>query len=207
VLEAASDTEDLEVSFEVVRQRVMENLSSRFLTTATEFAKGSKLRREGRAPYLHILKWLAEANEWSIQLDREIAVHPELKGSVGQVVDKGYLNDVIAADDNLRKVFHYDTNTRVLAVEDPQFVFFLRNLLWNKFAEHVGFLNVAFDTRYDFALSFAGVDRSVAERIFALLEEREFEVFYDKNEQHRILAEDVEDYLAPIYSTRASTSV
>jgi hypothetical protein len=31
----------------------------------------------------------------------------------------------------------------------------------------------------------------------------EFEVFYDKNEQHRILAEDVEDYLRPIYQSDA----
>jgi hypothetical protein len=31
----------------------------------------------------------------------------------------------------------------------------------------------------------------------------EFEVFYDYNEQHRILAEDVEDYLRPIYQSDA----
>jgi hypothetical protein len=31
----------------------------------------------------------------------------------------------------------------------------------------------------------------------------EFEVFYDRNEQHRILAEDVEDYLRPIYQSDA----
>jgi len=31
----------------------------------------------------------------------------------------------------------------------------------------------------------------------------EFEVFYDHNEQHRILAEDVEDYLRPIYQSDA----
>src|SRR5262249_30976440 len=35
------------------------------------------------------------------------------------------------------------------------------------------------------------------------LEEHELEVFYDRNEQHRILAEDVEEYLAPIYSSDA----
>ena len=36
------------------------------------------------------------------------------------------------------------------------------------------------------------------------LEERETHVFYDKNEQHRILAQDVEDYLRPIYQTDAA---
>ena len=48
---------------------------------------------------------------------------------------------------------------------------------------------------YDYALSFAGSDRDIAEALFRELQEREFEIFYDKNEQHRILAEDVEEYL------------
>lgn len=59
------------------------------------------------------------------------------------------------------------------------------------------------NTRYDFALSFAGSDRDIAEALFVVLQENELEVFYDRNEQHRILAADVEEYLAPIYSSDA----
>jgi len=33
--------------------------------------------------------------------------------------------------------------------------------------------------------------------------ELEVEVFYDRNEQHRILAEDIEEYLRPIYQSEA----
>lgn len=203
VLEAPAQMIEVAVSFEVVKQRVMENLGTRFLTAARDFAKGTKLRRQGRAPYLHILRWLADANEWSVQLDREMAMHPELKGSVGQVVEKGYLSDLLRDSQRLRQLFHFDVSSRVLAVEDPQFVFFIRNILWNKFAEQVGFVNQRFESRYDFALSFAGSDRAIAEKLFELLEEQEFEVFYDKNEAHRILAEDIEDYLGPIYRTEA----
>ncbi len=50
----------------------------------------------------------------------------------------------------------------------------------------------------------AGADRVVAEKLFSFLEERELSVFYDNNEQHRILAENIEDYLAPIYRSEAS---
>jgi hypothetical protein len=35
------------------------------------------------------------------------------------------------------------------------------------------------------------------------LKEAEMEVFYDKDEEHRILANDVEEYLAPIYRSEA----
>ncbi len=62
---------------------------------------------------------------------------------------------------------------------------------------------MSFDSKYDFALSFAGSDREIAEKIFNGLIENEFAVFYDKNEQHRILAENIEDYLVPIYHSEA----
>jgi hypothetical protein len=205
VTEAATDgTADISISFETVRERVMERLSRAFSDTAIRFAAGPKLRRAGRAPYLHILKWLAEANEWSISLDREMASHPEQRGSVGQVVEKGYLDTFLLKNAEFAEILHYEPSTHILTVEDPQFVFFLRNQSWTRFAERVGYVNTDFKSRYDFALSFAGQDRDVAERLFQLLAEEEFEVFYDKNEQHRILAENVEEYLAPIYRSEAS---
>jgi hypothetical protein len=118
--------------------------------------------------------------------ERERNIHrrvdPELKGSVGQVADKGYLTTLLESNAELGSVLHYDPENRVLGIEDPQFVFFIRNLLWNKFAERVGYLNITFSSRYDFALSFAGVDRALAEELFELLSEAEFEVFYDRNE-------------------------
>lgn len=205
VLEASPVMQSVDVSFESVLQKVMDSLSRRFMNSAIAFAGGTKIRREGRAPYLHILKWLSEGTEWSVQLDRLLAQHPELKGSVGQVMEKGYLKKLIADKEGLSDIFHYDSNTRILGIEDPQFFFFLRNILWSKFAEKVGFINTDFDDiRYDFALSFAGEDRTHAKKLFEILTENEFEIFYDKNEQHLIFAENVEDYLAPIYSSQAT---
>jgi hypothetical protein len=203
--EAQSAEVKLDISSELVFSRVMDNLARRFMNAAMKFAAGPRLRREGRAPYLHILKWLAEANEWSISLDREIATHPEQRGSAGQVVEKGYLDAFLKDNqDDFASILHYQPTTHIMTVEDPQFVFFLRNLSWNKLAERVGYLNIRFESKYDFALSFAGADRAIAQRIFDALIERELSVFYDANEQSRILAENVEDYLGPIYKSEAS---
>jgi hypothetical protein len=205
VTEAQENHIRLNVSSELVRSRVMDNLARRYMNVAMRFAGGPRLRREGRAPYLHILKWLAEANEWSISLDREISTHPEQRGSAGQVVEKGYLEAFLKANPNeFNSILHYQSATHILTVEDPQFVFFLRNLNWNKLAERVGYLNIRFDSKYDFALSFAGADRTIAQRLFETLTDAEFSVFYDANEQSRILAENVEDYLGPIYKSEAS---
>ncbi|HWR38158.1 MAG TPA: TIR domain-containing protein [Patescibacteria group bacterium] len=72
------------------------------------------------------------------------------------------------------------------------------------FSKKVGFFGTDFESQYDYALSFAGSDRDVAKAIADKLAECEIEVFYDENEQARILAENIEDYLAPIYRSGAS---
>lgn len=99
--------------------------------------------------------------------------------------------------------FHYDPDSTVLSVEDPKLIFYLRNLVWRAFTRKVGYLSDFFDRPYDFALSFAGAQRGLAEKLRDALVEREISVFYDKDEQHRIIAEDVEEYLVPIYRTEA----
>jgi len=150
-----------------------------------------------------MLYWLATSNEWSIQLDQAMAQHPEHKASVGQVVEKGFLSSFLEQNPHLQSVLHFDRNTRVLSVEDPKFVYFLRNLAWKKFARQVGFVSIDFLSKYDYALSFAGPNRIEAECIRDGLVARDISVFYDKDEQHRILAENIEDYLGPIYRSEA----
>lgn len=203
VLRTLDRTRRLDVSFEAVNFRVQESLSSKFRDIAVRFATGKRLRKAGRAPYLYILKWLSEKTEWTLQLDREITQHPEHRNSVGQVVEKGYISEVLQRSADFDTVLHYDKERHVLTAEDPQFIYFLRNLSWNEFSERVGYLNTTFPSQYDIALSFAGADRTVAEGLFSRISEDDLSVFYDKNEQHRILAANVEEYLGPIYKTEA----
>jgi len=203
--ETKAETVEIDQSVDVVIERVMSDLSRAFMAPAIEFARGSKIRREGRAPYLHILKWLSTSEDWSLELEEAIRMHPEHKGSIGQVIEKGHLETLLREkDDVLGPYFHYEASTRVLSVEDPKMIFFLRNLVWREFARKVGFSSDRFKGIYDFALSFSGADRTVAERLFEILSEREVVVFYDKNEQHRIVARDIEEYLAPIYRSEAT---
>ena len=203
ILAAQPHRRQTTISFPDVKARVFETLARRFQTRTQEFAKGSRLRREGRAPYLHLLYWLGTSDEWTLSLDKAQVRYPDFKGSLTQIIEKNYLVDLLSAVPQIADVVHYEVRNHLLTVEDPQFVFYLRNIAWDRFAEDVGYLGINFPSRYDFALSFAGSERGIAEAIFANLSDREVEVFYDKNEQHRILAEDVEDYLRPIYQSDA----
>jgi hypothetical protein len=78
-------------------------------------------------------------------------------------------------------------------------VYYLRAISWPDFVREVGFTKVDYDEDYDVALSFAGEDRTFAEHLRDALEDLGLAVFYDFAEQHRIIGEDVEAYLGPIY--------
>jgi hypothetical protein len=193
----------IDISLPSIREAVLQELAPRFFPTVREFATGNRLRREGRAPYLHLLRWLSETPEGTLDTKEAVATHPDLKGSVAQVIEKGHLSTLIDANTAIADLIHYDKQSGLLTTEDPKFLYFARNIIWSKFAKQIGYFSIEFKSKYDYALSFAGEERPVAEMLFMALQEREISIFYDKNEQHRILANDVEQYLAPIYRSEA----
>ncbi len=192
------------ISFELVNGKVIDILKRRFHARTLAFVRGSKLRQEGRAPYLQLLYHLSISNSWVLDINQLLVDQGNLKGSIGQVVSKGYLEQMITENAEFSEVLYYLRESNYLIVQDPQFVYYLKNIAWATFSKEAGYLTMSFNSRYDFALSFAGANRNIAELLFQFLEAEEFEVFYDYNEQYRILAEDVEDYLRPIYSSEAS---
>lgn len=206
VIESQAQTKTLELPIDVVVEDVMVDFARQFKEASMIFARGSKLRREGRAPYLHILRWLAESDEWSLDISEAVNTHQEQRASIGQVLDKGYLTALLDDPEKaplLGQHFHFEPSTSILSVEDPKLIFYLKNVIWRAFTRQVGFKTDVFEYKYDFALSFAGANRDHAKRLYDLLAEREIATFYDENEQHRILAKNVEEYLSPIYRSEA----
>ena len=152
------------------------------------------------------MRWLADSDEWSLDLSEALNTHPEQKASIGQVLDKGHLTALLEDPDKIAVLsphFHFESSTAILSVEDPKLIFYLKNVIWRAFTRQVGFKTDVFDYKYDFALSFAGANRDHAKRLYDLLAEREIATFYDENEQHRIIARNVEEYLGPIYRSEA----
>jgi hypothetical protein len=152
VLKTESSARTTAESYESVKGHVMAMLARSFHDTAIAFARGTKLRREGRAPYLHLLYWLSQSKSWSLNAEREADRHPEQRGSVTQVVSKGFLKDLIESSSDIQRVLHFDPVSSTLVAQDPQFVFYIRNLSWPQFADEVGFVSLEFPSRYDFAL-------------------------------------------------------
>lgn len=193
----------VDASLHLIRESVLEDLSSRFFDPARDFCTGNKLRKEGRAPYLHLMQWLSKTADGALDTKEAIAANPLLKGSVSQVIEKGHLSTLIDSKEKIAELIYFDNDSGILTTEDPKFHYYIRHLIWSKFAKQVGFNIIEFKSKFDFALSFAGANRDIAENLYSKLNERGFSVFYDVNEQHRILSNDVEEYLAPIYRADA----
>lgn len=203
VSERCEDKKEIDTSLESVKERVLAELARTFSDRAIKFARGKRFRRIGRAPYLLLLRWLAESEHGALSIDQALMAHPQSKGSVSQIIDKDWLQNFLSEEDELQDLIHYDGYTKQLAIEDPKFIYFIKNLLWSRFVKEAGFVTIEFDSKYDFALSFAGEERPFVEKVRDILVDNEIEVFYDLDEQHRILASDVEEYLAPIYRSEA----
>ncbi|MCD1269884.1 TIR domain-containing protein [Microbacterium sp. MEC084] len=198
--EEAPELTPVDTAYAAVQRLVVSKQKERFGDAVRDFARGTRFRPGGRAPYLHVLRWLADSESWSIHLPTEMRTHPTEKVSVGLVVDRGYLADLTNKPD-ISRLMHFDPDTKVLSVEDPMLVYYLRSISWGDFIREVGFTNVDHTETYDVALSFAGEDRPYAEQLRDALEDNGHAVFYDFNEQHRILGEDVQSYLGPIYAS------
>jgi hypothetical protein len=56
---------------------------------------------------------------------------------------------------------------------------------------------------YDVALSFAGEDRAIVDKIFGLLKSKDIRAFYDKYEAADMWGKDLIDHLVNIYSRKA----
>jgi hypothetical protein len=200
VIERPEKTTFVRTAYASIQRRVVARQKERFGDAVRSFARGTKFRPSGRAPYLHILRWLAESESWSIHIPDEMRRHPTEKASVSIVHDRGYLAS-LCNQPAISKLVHFDPDTDLLSVEDPMLVYYLRSISWPEFVREVGFTKVDYDESYDVALTFAGEDRAYAEHLRDELEDLGHAVFYDMTEQHLILGQDVEKYLGPIYAS------
>lgn len=207
VTESCDNKAEIEISVDGVIEDVLNDLGLQFKNALIAFARGRKIRPEGRAPYLHILYWLSESDEGALDLHEITNTHPEMKGSIVQVVEKGFLHGLLNESDHaddFANLFYYDPQTGIIGIEDPKLLFYLKNIVWRAFTTQCGFIFEYFNSKYDFALSFAGAQREIAERIAEGLGDKDIGVFYDFNEQHLLLGENVEEYLTKIYRSEAT---
>ncbi|WP_394238061.1 TIR domain-containing protein [Pseudomonas anguilliseptica] len=203
IFEECTDLTSTSISFETLKEFILDDLSISFSSVTVKFCKGQRVKKGSRAPYLHVLYWLSSSESMSINIDSTLIENQNHKNSVGQILTKGHLREHFESDPKYSDILFYNYETTELSAEDPKFFYYIKNISWSKLAKKIGFHALEFTSAYDYALSFAGSERVLAEYIYQKLSENEISVFYDNNEQARILSQDVEEYLAPIYRSES----
>ena len=189
---------------QVIADKIVE-LGRLYKTGAQVFAKGNKFRRNGNLPYFHLLQWLSETEDGTIYINELIQKYPQYKYSLNQISEKGHIEKLLDMQHiTLEKYLYYDVNSKMLAIYDPKFLFYLKNLNWDDFAKELGIaFNRKSEQQYEVALSFAGEKREFAKAIFNMLVENEVSVFYDNDASSEMLGKDLKEYFEPIYKSDA----
>jgi hypothetical protein len=188
-----------------IRQRLMTDLSQRYLSTARTFAKGKRWRPGGNKPYLEVLLALSKIPEAVVTFEKILNVVPERRRPGIKAV-RPRIAEVIydaSKDSDLRKQIAFDPDSG-FSIEDPLFRYFLTNLDPKRLYEVLGVEDATVERgrlySYDIGFSFAGETRKIVEAVNAEMKAEDVVTFYDYDQQAFLLALDLEKTLGRVYA-------
>jgi hypothetical protein len=205
VFETQEDPKILTFDLLSIRQRLMTELTQRYLPTARTFAKGKRWRPGGNKPYLEILLALCKIPESVVTFDKLLNVVPERRRPGIKAV-RSRVAEVIydpAKDNDLRKQLAFDPDAG-FSIEDPLFRYFITNLEPKRLFQELGIEDNTVERgrlySYDIGFSFAGEARRMVEAINAQMKAEDVVTFYDYDLQAFLLALDLERTLGRVYA-------
>lgn len=204
VFETSDETAVLSYDMLTIRKRLMEELSPRYLDTAATFSKGKKWRPGGNKPYLEILLALKQIPDSVISFDRVLGAVAERRKPGIKAVRKRIASIIHSPEKgvDLRKQLAFNDDN--FSMEDPLFRYFLNFLDQSELFSRLGIDAHAADAGriypYDIGFSFAGEVRELVEQVNSELKDEDVVTFYDYDQQAFLLAQDLEETLARIYS-------
>lgn len=205
VFETQGETKILTFDLLSIRQRLMTELTQRYLPTARSFAKGKRWRPGGNKPYLEVLLALCKIPESVVTFDKVLNVVPERRRPGIKAV-RPRIAEVIydpTKNSDLRKQLAFDPDSG-FSIEDPLFRYFLTNLDPNRLYQELGIEDATVEKgriySYDIGFSFAGEARKIVEAVNAEMKAEDVVTFYDYDQQAFLLALDLEKTLGRVYS-------
>lgn len=205
VLGTQGDTKILTFDLLGIRQRLMTELTQRYMGIAKTIAKGKKWRPGGNKPYLEVLLALCKLPESVITFDKLLNVVSERRRP-GIKAIRPRIAEVIhdpARGTDCRKQIAFDPEAG-FSIEDPLFRYFLTNLDSKRLFQELGVEDRTIEDgrlySYDIGFSFAGESRKIVEAINNEMKGEDVVTFYDFDQQAFLLALDLEETLGRVYS-------
>lgn len=163
---------------EELRTRIVQKLEHAYQATVKEFCRGKRFRATND-PYLKLLKCVGEQNSSIVDITELANANEGVRGSINNIKEKRLAN-LIESKSLCDQYFYYNPETKIFAIEDPALFYYIKHLNWDDIRGECGFRAGQKEYDYDFAISFAGENRALAEVIAVQLQSLDCAVFYDE---------------------------
>lgn len=201
VIETCDVKKTLDIDIRNLRLKLVSRLENNYLDPVKEFCRGRRFRASND-PYYKLLKTISAQNSSIVDLNELANANPEVKGSINNI--KEYrINTLLESKPICERYFYYNSQTKNFAIEDPALFYYLKHLDWDALRKDCGFRDSKEDYEFDFAISFAGENRALAEAITDLLQLLDCTVFYDKHFEANYLGKTWSKQFNEIFSQKS----
>lgn len=192
---------------ELAVARLGEPASDPALTSLiTRLARGPEVNLGARAPLLRMLQSSAASTGQYTFVEDSCHDFPGDAAAIRTAWNTGALAAFVAeaAEPGL---VDFDQRLGLLRVPSEALWAALRQTDWAVVERDLPHLNLTQDVPYDVALSFATEERQYVEPLFAALVRLGYAVFYDFNEQDRLLGVSVDEFLEDVFTRQSRFAV
>ncbi|NYF78828.1 hypothetical protein [Granulicella arctica] len=177
-----TETTDVEKTITVdladLRSRVVTRLRASYHEGVKEFCRGTRFR-PSNDPYFKLLKAIGEQVTSTVDLEELANSNADVRGSINNI--KAHrLNVLLSEKPICEKLFYYNSDSKNFAIEDPALFYYIKHLSWDDLRTDCGFRIAAKNYDFDFAISFAGINRELAKCIADNVEVLDASIFFDE---------------------------
>lgn len=197
ILETMSEKTDVAFDLKTVRDSVIRKLDGAYRPIIKEFCRGKRFR-PSNDPYFKILHLVGQQDSSIIDLNDLANNNPDVKGSINNIKDYR-LQTLLDTKSALSAQFYYNSETKSFVIEDPALFYYIKNVNWDEIRDECGFRDDNGGFEFDIAISFAGENRPLAEKISEMLRSLDVTVFYDQDYEAKYLGKDWTKEFARIF--------
>lgn len=197
---------------EDIKDGVLRIYRAKYLNKIIGLAKGKQQARSVHNTYFEIIKNLCLLDKSEIPTEE---LHERIVGVIPNKDERGRKNtsfynclnnlSSVIEDRGLSDAIYFDRTSKVISIEDPSFRLYLTLLDIEEVERAVHVRKTTFP--WDVALSFAGEQRGLAERLKDILKQHDYTVFYDFDQEHLLWGQNLRQKLSEVYANEAEFMV
>lgn len=201
VISELDEVKTLHFSRDDVRSKIVQRLENTYKEPVKEFCRGRRFRPTND-PYFKLLALIGHQESSIVDLTELANANPDVRGSINNIKETR-IDTLLDSKPICDKFFYYNSETKLFAIEDPAFFYYLRHLDWDDLRRDCGFREQEKSYEYDFAISFAGERRELAKMIADLLGVLDCSVFYDEYFENNFLGSAWSDEFKKIFGEKS----